>query len=340
MARQRMIPAIRTSDDSVIVAVASGSAERAWAFAKANEIPTSYGSVDALVADDHVDAVYVGSTNDKHAAHVIAAARAHKHVLCEKPLAMTLSEAVAMQEACASSGIVFGTNHYHRLKPSHVTIRRLIREGAIGTPLCAQLTFGIQLAPEQRTWRMNSVDSGGGVALDLTVHDADILRNLFEDEVANVVAIASRRARDQGTLDDSVVGAMRMRSGLVVSFLDSFVIPAAVHAITVLGNEGSILGDNIFRSDSDGTVTLRRQGASEPIALPAWENPFRVSIRAFNNSIRGIGTPAVSGVDGVKSLAVALAVLRSSESGCITPVVDVDSLLQRVGKRASHSIGE
>lgn len=327
MARNRMVPAIRSTEDSEIVAVASGTLERAKAFAQANEIPAAYGSVEAMLADDAIDAVYVGSTNDKHATHVIAAAAAGRNVLCEKPLAMSLDEAIAMHDACSSAGVVFGTNHYHRLKPSHVTIRRLIREGAIGAPLVAQLTFGIQLAPEQRTWRLSSSEAGGGVVRDLTVHDADIVRALFDGEVVDVLAVASKRGSGQGALDDSVAGVMRMSSGVLLSFLDSYVIPNAVHALAVLGSEGSIVADSVFRSDSDGTVTLRRDGTSKPVELPVWENPFRLSVRAFNNAIRGIGQPAVTGVDGIKSLAVALAVLKSAEAGCLSRVTDVDSLL-------------
>ncbi len=340
MARNRMVPAMRSLEDCEVVAVSSRSAARAVEFAKANHVPNAYGSLEELLANDAVEAVYVGSSNELHCEQVIAAARAGKHVLCEKPLAMTLDQAFAMHGACELAGVVFGTNHYHRLKPSHTAIRNLIQDGVIGDPLLAQVTFGIQLAPEQRTWRLDSEELGGGVIRDLTVHEADIARSLFTSEVVEVLAVADRRGERKAGLDDSVAGVLRMRSGALVSFLDSFVVPNPVHDISVLGTTGSIIAQGVMRSDSDGTVTLRREGSDEVVGLPPWENPFRISITAFNRAVRGSGEPAVSGVDGIKSLAVALAVLNSSQTGHLSAVVDVDLVLSnltpRMPRRGTH----
>jgi 1,5-anhydro-D-fructose reductase (1,5-anhydro-D-mannitol-forming) len=327
MACNRMIPAILSTEDCEIVAVAGGNRERADAVARKFEIPSAYDSVEELLWAKTVDAVYIGSKNNEHAGHVIAAARAGKHVLAEKPVALTLDEAIAMYNACAAADVVFGTNHYHRLKPSHSTMRRLIEEGALGNVLSAQLTFAIQLAPEQRTWRLNSQAVGGGVILDLTVHDADIVRAMFGTDVIQVMAASAKRDTPGGELDDTAAGVLQMRSGALVSFLDSFVAPNPIHDIVVVGTKATVVGDTVMRSDSDGTVTLRQAGSAQAVELPPWENPFRISIRAFNQAVRENGSPAVSGVDGIKSLAVALAAVESAQTGCRVSVPDIDALL-------------
>ncbi len=327
MACNRMIPAIRSTDDSEIVAVAGGDRGRADTVAQKFEIPKAYDSVEDMLLFEHSDAVYVGSKNNQHAGHVIAAARAGKHVLSEKPVALTLDEAIAMHDACSAAGVVFGVNHYHRLKPSHTAMRRLIEDGAVGNVLSAQLTFAIQLAPEQRTWRLNSTAEGGGVILDLTVHDADIVRAMFGADVIQVTAASAKRDTSATDLDDTAAGVLQLRSGAIVSFLDSFVVPNPIHDIVVLGSKATVIADSVMRSDSDGTVTVRRAGSTEAVELTPWENPFRISIGAFNQAVRGNGKPAVSGVDGIKSLAVALAVVESAQTGRRVSVPDVDALL-------------
>jgi len=122
---------------------------------------------------------------------VLAAAVAGKHVLCEKPLALTLDDAVAMRDACAAAGVVMGTNHHLRNAATHRTMRRLLGEGAIGRPLAARVFHAVSLPADLRTWRVQRPDAGGGVPLDITVHDADALRFLLDDEVVEVGALTA-----------------------------------------------------------------------------------------------------------------------------------------------------
>ena len=132
IADTRMIPAIAAQPDARVVAVMSAQGERARQLAAAHEIPAAYDSLQALLADPAVDAVYISSTNERHLAQALAAARAGKHVLCEKPLALTLADARQMVDACHQAGVVIGTNHHLRNAASIRTLQRLVAEGAIG----------------------------------------------------------------------------------------------------------------------------------------------------------------------------------------------------------------
>src|SRR5712692_10838044 len=106
IAQTRMIPAINAQPDSHVVAVMSRQLERAHHYAEHNSISHAYGSLEAILADPQVDVVYISTTNDLHKEQTIAAARAGKHVLCEKPLAVTLEDAQEMVKACHAAGVV------------------------------------------------------------------------------------------------------------------------------------------------------------------------------------------------------------------------------------------
>src|SRR5690348_13721297 len=109
-----VVPAIHAVADADAVAVFSTSPDRGARFAATYGVPRSYNSIDALLGDSDVDAVYVSTTNELHAEQAIAAAHAGKHVLCEKPLALSIDDALAMQRACDEAGVVLGTNHHLR----------------------------------------------------------------------------------------------------------------------------------------------------------------------------------------------------------------------------------
>ena len=127
IAKTRMIEAINGQPDSSVVAVMSTSEERAKSYAAENLIPRYYASVDGLLADPEVDVVYISTTNERHKAEVTWAAKAGKHVLCEKPLALSVPDARDMLETCKRARVVLGTNHHLRNAVTHRTVRRLIR---------------------------------------------------------------------------------------------------------------------------------------------------------------------------------------------------------------------
>src|SRR5436190_18823781 len=205
IAREWMIDAIRAQPANDVVAVMSGDPSRARDYAQANRIPASYTSLAALLADPKVDAVYISTTNELHKAQTLACARAGKHVLCEKPLALTLADARKMVAACAKAGVVMGTNHHLRNAATHRKVRELIQSGAIGTPLFAKVFHAVYLPPHLQGWRLNNPSAGAGVILDITVHDADTLRFILDAEPLDAVALVQQSGMAEGELEDGVM---------------------------------------------------------------------------------------------------------------------------------------
>jgi 1,5-anhydro-D-fructose reductase (1,5-anhydro-D-mannitol-forming) len=311
-ARQYMVPAFAADPSCRVVAVLSGSPARGAELAAEAGGARVYHELDALLADPEVDAVFISTVNELHAEQTIAAARAGKHVLCEKPLALTLDDARAMRDACAQAGVVLGCNHHLRNAPVHRAIRRALESGAIGRVLAVRVFHAIGLPEERRTWRLDEPGSGGGVVLDITVHDVDLLRFLLDDEVAEVTALTA--AQGLGA-QDAVMGVLRFRGGVLASHHDAFTVPYAGTGIELHGTDGSIVARNALTQEPVGEAVLRRDGVETPLELGEPESLYARAVRAFNGAIRGEGEPAVSGEDGIRSLAVALAVAESAASG-------------------------
>jgi 1,5-anhydro-D-fructose reductase (1,5-anhydro-D-mannitol-forming) len=312
--REWMVPAIGAQPDSMVAALVSTDPERGRRFADDLGIPTVYSSVTDLLADSAIDAVYISTTNEWHESQTLAAIAAGKHVLCEKPLALSLESARGMVAAAEAAGVVMGTNHHLRNAATHRTMRDLIQAGAVGQPLAARVFHAVHLPPHLQGWRIDRPDAGGGVILDITVHDADTLRFALGGEVAEVTAMTASQGMGRAGLEDAVMGVMRFRDGVIAQFHDAFTAPHASTGFEVHGTEGSLYGRDVMTQRPVGAVTIRREGSEEAVPVEQ-ENLYERSVRCFNAAIRGEGEPAASGEDGVRSLAVALAVRESAQTG-------------------------
>jgi len=320
IAKTRMIPAIRSRPESRIAAVLSSSAERAKSYAAENSIPKAYHNLDDFLQDPEIDVVYISTTNELHAAQAIAAAKAGKHILSDKPLALTLADAEAMVRTAKEKGLVFGTNHHLRNAVTHRAMRRLIKEGAIGKPLAARVFHAVYLPPRLQGWRVSRPEAGGGVILDITVHDADTLHFLLDDDVQDVVARSAQQGLGQGDLADAVMGVMYFRNGTLAMFHDAFTIKHTQTGVEVHGTEGSLIAKNVMTQDPVGEVFLSRNGAVSEVVLGEPEDLYVHIVSHFNEAVHGCGQPFATGEDGIRSLAVGLAVQESAKTGQRTPV--------------------
>ena len=314
-----MVDAIRAQQGNEIVAVMSADPARGKAFAQANRIGFHYGRIEDLLANPEVDAVYISTTNELHKAQTLAAAAAGKHVLCEKPLALTLQDAREMVAACDKAGVVMGTNHHLRNAASHRKIRELVQSGAIGTPLFARIFHAVYLPPHLQGWRLNNPSAGAGVVLDITVHDADTLRFILDAEPVEAVALAQQSGMAKGELEDAVMAVLRFDNGVLAQLHDAFTVKFAGTGVEVHGSEGSIVGRDVMTQRPIGRVTLRDAKGEADVPLEH-ENLYVRGVRAFVGAIHGESSPAATGDDGVRSLATALAVLEAAQNGHRTAV--------------------
>jgi 1,5-anhydro-D-fructose reductase (1,5-anhydro-D-mannitol-forming) len=318
IAAEHMIGAFRANGGEA-VAVMSTDAERAARYAAKHNIARSTTGLDALIKDKDVDAVYISTTNELHRDQLFAAAAAGKHVLCEKPLALTLADARAMVAECHKRGVVMGTNHHLRNAATHRAMRDAIKAGHIGKPLFARVFHAVYLPPHLQGWRIEKPNAGGGVILDITVHDADTLRFVLDEEPQSVTAMTSRGGMGHAGLEDGVMGVIRFSSGLLAQFHDAFTTRYATTGFEVHGDEGSLIARDCMTQAPKGNVLLRSAAGEKEIELHH-ESLYARSVRLFQDAVEGRGAPAATGEDGVKSLSVALSAAAAARTGAETPV--------------------
>jgi 1,5-anhydro-D-fructose reductase (1,5-anhydro-D-mannitol-forming) len=314
IAHEWVIDAIRSVPDNEVVAVLSTDAERGPRYASSHRIPHAYASLSALLGDPQVGAVYISTTNEMHRAQTVEAAAAGKHVLCEKPLALSVAEAQEMIDACRRAGVVLGTNHHLREAASHRKIRDLIRSGAVGKPRFAKVFHAGLLPAHLQGWRLHDRRTGPGAILDLTVHDADALRFILGAEPVEVVALSQQAGMASGDIEDGAMTTIRFDNGVVAQLHDAFTVPFAKTGIEVHGSSGSIHARDVMTQRPIGEVFLRTERGEQLVPLEQ-ENLYVRTIRAFAASVRGEGQPSCTGEDGLRSLATALAALESARSG-------------------------
>jgi 1,5-anhydro-D-fructose reductase (1,5-anhydro-D-mannitol-forming) len=311
IAKEYMIRAIRAQGGEAVAVMSTGLA-RGQAYAATNGIARSYDSVEALLADPAVEIVYVSTTNELHKAQTLAAAAAGKHVLCEKPLAMTVADAREMVAACRAAGVVMGTNHHLRNAATHRAMRDAIKAGRIGRPLFARVFHAVYLPPHLQGWRIKAPEAGGGVTLDITVHDADTLRFVLGDDPLEAVAMSQAAGMAGEGLEDGNMAILRFCSGLLAQVHEAFTTKFAGTGFEVHGTEGSLIARNVMTQQPVGEVLLRTAAGEEQLPV-AHESLYERAIRLFHAAVGGEGDPAATGEDGVWSLATAIAVRNAAE---------------------------
>jgi predicted dehydrogenase len=310
---EKVIPAIQRAGNAEVVAIASRAADRAAEVAGLLGIPASHGSYEALLADDRVEAVYIPLPNHLHMEWTLAAAAAGKHVLCEKPLALTSADAQAMVEGCAAAGVVFAEAFMYRHHPTWVAVRELVGTGRIGELLAIQTRFGY--FNDDPTDIRNLVECGGGALMDIGCYPINLSRMLFGGEPTGVRA-AVRRDPVGGT---DVVTSAILEFGAGQS---SFVVSTRmehVQRVEVLGTGGRIEVEIPFNIPIDRETRIHLFQGGDPPVAPAVEtiafapvDQYTLQAEAFGRAVLDGDPLAFPPADGVANMAVIEAVLAAA----------------------------
>jgi UDP-N-acetylglucosamine 3-dehydrogenase len=292
-----------------LVAVAAETPEEAAPLAKDCGARVE-ATADSLCAAEDIDLVIVATPTHLHAKHAIAAARARKHVFCEKPLARTRAEADEMVRACDDAGVRLAVGHVVRFFPEYRRAKELLDAGTLGRPAIVTMTRGNFAVGSARGWYLDP-DKSGGVVLDLMLHDLDTVRWWF-GEPSRVYA---KRFTGGGGLEYALA-TIRYDDRPIVQVESSW----AEHAGFRTGFE--LRGDRgMLVHDSRAVSPIALQSPSGPagpamMATPTLrETPYLVQLRDLFARIARGDPPLVDGHEGLRSLALGLAVLRSADTG-------------------------
>ena len=280
--RKKAIPGIQAADRSTVVAMASRDEVRARAAATELGIPRVHGSYEALLADPAVDAVYIPLPNHLHAEWTIAAARAGKHVLCEKPLATTARDAERMIEACDRAGVRLMEAFMYRHHPSWVAARELVQSGRIGRLVAVQSWFSY--FNDDATNIRNIRDYGGGALYDVGCYNVNLSRMLFDAEPVRVEASI---VRDAASGVDTLTSALLEFETGISTFTCS-TRAEDDQRVDIYGTDGRISIDIPFNIPPHLPTSIRVSHGGEPPVAPATEtltfppaDPYAVQASQF-----------------------------------------------------------
>lgn len=247
-------PAIHASGNGRLVAVASRDLDRAQDFAQKGGIPTAYGTYEALLDDEDVDAVYIPLPNSLHREWSIRAAQAGKHVLCEKPLALSASECLEMEAAARESGVKLMEAFMYRFHPRTRRMLAMVRDGVLGELCMIRSAFTFRLTrPDNIRWRP---DLGGGALMDVGCYCVNVSRTVAGQEPIEVQATAV--AADTG-VDARMVGTMRFPDDLLAQF-DCALTMERRETYEIAGADAWIRVPAAFLPGKDDVVIEERRG--------------------------------------------------------------------------------
>jgi predicted dehydrogenase len=313
----------RAAPDAVVAAVADVDVEAARRYAEragGAEVFTDYRDLLALPG---VDAVDICLPHHLHAPAILAAAAAGKHILCEKPLCVSLAEADEIASAVTGSGITLMCAHNLLFLPTVGPARELIREGRLGS-LYAARTADAFYSPADASnigWRADRAKSGGGELLDTGYHPTYVLLHLLGSEPSEVAAMLSRHRLDFLEGEDSAQVLVRFANGLVGSIETSWAYEPAgsTEVFSVVGDRGSLW--------SDGRRLLFKERGQEPAVIMEADadvpETITLEIIDFISCLRTGRRPLNTEVEGISVLKVILAAYASADSGRVVALADL-----------------
>jgi D-xylose 1-dehydrogenase (NADP+, D-xylono-1,5-lactone-forming) len=273
-------PAIHASRNGTLVAIASRDRARAQELADRWKVPSAFGSYEALLDSPDVDAVYVPLPNSLHREWTIRAAERKKHVLCEKPLALSPDEALEMHAAATQHGVKLMEAFMYRFHPRTERVIEIVSSGRIGRPLAIQAAFTFRLRPGANI-RL-AADLGGGALMDVGCYCVNLSRTL-----AGVEPVEAQAWAEWGPtgVDTRLAGSLRFPTGLIAQ-LDCALSLERRERYEVAGPEGSIAVSSAFVPGMADTMIEERRGRADITGhlVPAADQ-YRLMVEHFADCV-------------------------------------------------------
>lgn len=245
---------LKESETITITAIASRTLESARSFAKDFGIEKAYASYQELLDDPDIDAVYIPLPNSLHAEWVIKAAKAKKHILCEKPMALTVEDVKEMYEQAMIHNIFLMEGYPYKFQPQTILMLKMIQEGAIGEVSQIYADFGFTVDDAENNIRLKP-ELGGGVMWDAGAYPVSIIRSITGQKPSEILAFGKFNDRE---LDTAVAAMFRFENGITAHLNCNF--NAAPHRyVRAIGSKGIITaGYNNMTKPTTAFIEIKR----------------------------------------------------------------------------------
>lgn len=276
------------------------------------QVVASPGLTDLLQSD--IDAVYVATPVNMHLEQVVQAAKAGKHVFCEKPLGLNVSEAEQMVEVCRQQGVKFGTAYMMRFVSQHRAALQLIEEGKLGTPVYCRAQLSCWYPPIEGAWRQNPQAGGGGSLADMGSHCLDLLEMFFGE--IDQVSCFTRNSVHPYHSEDSAIVSMVFKNGAMGTVDSYFCIPdnSSKNVLELYGSKGSIIAKGTIGQGAAGEMVAyleddnagydaqqSRNSTNGLVIDPDPVNTYQAEIEEFSSAILDNREPDNNSLIGLHS---------------------------------------
>lgn len=284
------------------------------------------GSIEALLASD-IQAVYIATPANLHCEQALACAKAKKHVMCEKPLGMTVKETQKMIDACKKAKVQLGTAFMMRFLAQHQAALQLIKDGKLGKPVYGRAQLSCWYPPIKGAWRQDPEQGGGGSLMDMGGHCIDLLEMFFGP--VKRVSCSINNSVHKYKSEDSAVALLEFRNGAIGTVDTFFCIPdnSSKNILELYGSRGSIIAKGTIgqgsagemvaylESDAGGYDAQQSRAAGEPMSIaPSAVNTYKAEIEEFSAAILEKRKAANNAAIGLQSQKVLEACYRSART--------------------------
>lgn len=330
IADRRTIPGMMLAENAELVAVMDANGEAAARVKEKYGARYAFDKMEDLLALDEIEAVYIASPVFCHKEQALAAARAKKDILIEKPVGLSVAEAEEIAAFCKSEGVKLGVGFMMRFHAYHQKMRELVQSGRIGEIVSVRSQFTCWYPEMENCWRQQKQLSGGGAMMDLGVHCVDLLRYITGLEVTEAAGLCGNQIFKYEVEDAGGV-IFRMENGAVGYVDANFNIPdaAAKCKLELYGTKGSIFAEGTLSQVEGGRVEVlcaddtvgydaaqNRSADVRPLLIDVtFGNMYTKEIEAFGRAVRGACEVPVSAEDGIASQRVIEAAYATSAAG-------------------------
>ncbi|QGZ67065.1 gfo/Idh/MocA family oxidoreductase (plasmid) [Paraburkholderia acidisoli] len=321
LALGQILPALAQSKHARLAGLISGSSGKARAVAQQYGVATNalygYGDMARLADNPDIEAVYIVTPNGLHLEHVSAAARAGKHVLCEKPMANTADEARRMIDVCAEAGVKLMVAYRCQFEVFNSEARRIVQSGELGKPrLIEAVNAQAQGSGEQ--WRLKGALSGGGALPDIGLYCLNGVRHLLGEEPVEVYAQIVNPEGDERyrEVEETMSFMLRFPSGVIANCAASYGAHESKD-MRIRLEGGWIDLENAFAYVGQRMRVARRAGAIEAVEERrlGFKDQFALEIDHFAQCVREDQAPATPGEEGLRDHLLMEALYRSAHEG-------------------------
>jgi predicted dehydrogenase len=304
-----LFPPLRMSPRNSLTAVASRDLARAQAYAKENNIPRAFGSYEEMLADPEIDVIYNPLPNSLHTEWTIKAAQAGKHVLCEKPLAITVEEVDAIADAAKKAGVVVMEAFMYRHHPQTLRVKDMIDNGAVGKLQIVRGSFMFKIGNEKDV-RLNASLGGGGI-WDVGCYPISYTRLIVGEEPVEVYGYGMFGSASK--VDEIFAGQMRFANGVFAQFDCGFRSPVRVR-LEIIGDKGNLTVLSPYTPRLNEKIILFNGEKEEVFTIPG-EDLYLGEVENMADAILNGAPIRMSLADSRNNVLLIQKFLESAKSG-------------------------